>query len=266
ADRRPPSSGARFVAVRSATECNRAGAGDDDDARTESDRAGQRDARVVIDREVAARKKDRERIDNLLTMCRMIGTGDSAVRVRNLPDGDAGLHERDVDRALDVPRRLLDADAQMIRAAGETASERRSVLVGDERCCFRCAAVDAEEESLLWLLHFAHRTHAVFALQRNCHARSREHDFGTKEKFMKRNRILTIVALSILAIALIAAAGCKTSGMALTSRGQLLKININHPTDLPESGEDNLDVEISNRGVNNVENVLVDVELPPQLI
>jgi len=83
---------------------------------------------------------------------------------------------------------------------------------------------------------------------------------------MKRNRILTIVALSILAIALIAAAGCKTSGMALTSRGQLLKININHPTDLPESGEDNLDVEISNRGVNNVENVLVDVELPPQLI
>lgn len=83
---------------------------------------------------------------------------------------------------------------------------------------------------------------------------------------MNRNRILSIVALSILAIALVAAGGCKSGGMAVTSRGQLLKININHPTDLPEAGEDNLDIEISNRGVNNVENVLVDVELPPQLI
>ncbi|MBV9493652.1 MAG: hypothetical protein JOZ54_05365 [Acidobacteria bacterium] len=73
----------------------------------------------------------------------------------------------------------------------------------------------------------------------------------------------------VLAVALVAALGlvsCKSSGMAVTSRGQLLKINIHHPTDLPENGEDNLDVEISNRGVNNVQNVLVDVELPPQLI
>jgi hypothetical protein len=83
---------------------------------------------------------------------------------------------------------------------------------------------------------------------------------------MKRNRILTIVALSILAIALITAAGCKSNGMAVTSRGQLLKINIDSPTELPDGGEGNLDVVISNRGVNNVENVLVDVELPSQLI
>jgi hypothetical protein len=83
---------------------------------------------------------------------------------------------------------------------------------------------------------------------------------------MKRNQILTIAALSILAIALIAASGCKTSGMAVTSRGQLLKINIEAPKDLPDAGEDNLDVVISNRGVNNVQNVLVDVELPSQLI
>ena len=46
----------------------------------------------------------------------------------------------------------------------------------------------------------------------------------------------------------------------------MLKINIKHPTALPEAGEDNLDVMISNRGVNNVKDVLVDVELPPQLI
>jgi len=83
---------------------------------------------------------------------------------------------------------------------------------------------------------------------------------------MKRNHILTIAALSILAIVLITAGGCKSSGMAVTSRGQLLKINIESPQDLPDGAEDNLDVVLSNRGVNNVQNVLVDVELPSQLI
>ena len=71
---------------------------------------------------------------------------------------------------------------------------------------------------------------------------------------------MTLVAL------VLALAGCKTSGMALTSRGQLSKINILHPKDLPEAGEDNLDVVISNRGVKDVKDILVDVELPPQLI
>jgi hypothetical protein len=52
----------------------------------------------------------------------------------------------------------------------------------------------------------------------------------------------------------------------MTSRGQLFKINIYAPKDLPEGAEDNLDIELSNRGVNNVKDILVDVELPPQLI
>jgi hypothetical protein len=78
---------------------------------------------------------------------------------------------------------------------------------------------------------------------------------------MKRN------AFAIASIIILAAlAGCKSSGMALTSRGQLFKINIVAPKDLPEAGEDNLDVIISNRGVRDVKDVLVDVELPPQLI
>jgi hypothetical protein len=72
--------------------------------------------------------------------------------------------------------------------------------------------------------------------------------------------------MALLAIALVTMTACKTSGMAMTSRGQLLKININHPRDLPEQGVDNLDVVISNRGVNNVKDVLVDIELPPQLV
>ena len=79
---------------------------------------------------------------------------------------------------------------------------------------------------------------------------------------MKRH--LTILAM--LSVFLVALAGCKTSGMALTSRGQLFKINILHPNDLPEAGEDNLDIVVSNRGVKDVKDILVDVELPPQLI
>jgi hypothetical protein len=83
---------------------------------------------------------------------------------------------------------------------------------------------------------------------------------------MKSNRIWTIGALAAIALFLIAAAGCKMSGMAVTTRGQLLKLNINHPKDLPERGEDNIDIVVGSRGVNSVRDVLLDVELPPQLI
>lgn len=83
---------------------------------------------------------------------------------------------------------------------------------------------------------------------------------------MKRNQSLTIAAVFLLALALVSMSACKTSGMAVTSRGQLLKININAPKDLPDAGEGNLDVDIANRGVNNIQDVLVDVELPQQLV
>lgn len=83
---------------------------------------------------------------------------------------------------------------------------------------------------------------------------------------IKRNATLTYALMALLAIGLLASTACKSSGMAVTSRGQLLKLNIEHPNDLPENGEDNLDIKISNRGVNNVQDVMVDVELPGQLI
>lgn len=83
---------------------------------------------------------------------------------------------------------------------------------------------------------------------------------------MKRNHILTMATMALVTLALFTVSACKSGGMAVTSRGQFLKINIQHPNDLPEGTEDNLDVVISNRGVNNIEDVLVDVELPPQLI
>src|SRR3954454_19775573 len=82
---------------------------------------------------------------------------------------------------------------------------------------------------------------------------------------MKLKRVFPIAALAVVALFLIAAS-CKTSGMAVTSRGQVLKVNINHPKDLPERGEDNLDIVLGSRGVNSVRDVLLDVELPPQLI
>ena len=83
---------------------------------------------------------------------------------------------------------------------------------------------------------------------------------------MKRNQTWTIALVAIVALALISATACKSSGMAVTSRGQLLKLNIEHPEDLPEQGVDNLDVTLTNGGVNNIQDILLEVELPPQLI
>ena len=76
----------------------------------------------------------------------------------------------------------------------------------------------------------------------------------------------TILSIALLAMAMLYTSACKTSGMAVTSRGQFLKLNIEHPNDLPEQGVDNLDIQISNMGVNNIQNVLLEVELPPQLV
>jgi hypothetical protein len=84
---------------------------------------------------------------------------------------------------------------------------------------------------------------------------------------MKRNKqLLTLAVMALVAVGLLATAACKSGGMAVTSRGQLLKLNITHPDDLPENGVDNLDIVVSNRGVNNIQDVLLEVELPPQLV
>ncbi|HJT15797.1 MAG TPA: hypothetical protein VJ853_00340 [Thermoanaerobaculia bacterium] len=80
---------------------------------------------------------------------------------------------------------------------------------------------------------------------------------------MNRNRILIFIGVATLGAALMTS--CKTSGMAVTSKGQLFKINIYAPDSLAEGAEGNIDIVLSNRGVNNVQDVLADVELPPQL-
>jgi hypothetical protein len=83
---------------------------------------------------------------------------------------------------------------------------------------------------------------------------------------MKRKQLLSIAIVAILAVGLLSTAACKSNGMAVTSRGQFLKLNITHPADLPEQGVDNLDIMVSNMGVNNMQDVLLEVEVPPQLI
>ena len=83
---------------------------------------------------------------------------------------------------------------------------------------------------------------------------------------MRRRDVLSIAVVAVLALALVSTAACKSSGMAVTSRGQILKLDIIHPTDLPEAGVDNLDVVVANRGINNMQDILLEVELPPQLV
>ena len=83
---------------------------------------------------------------------------------------------------------------------------------------------------------------------------------------MRRKQLLSIAVMAVLALALLSATACKSSGMAVTTRGQVLSLNIHHPDDLPEAGVDNLDVQVANRGVNNIQDILLEVELPPQLV
>ena len=83
---------------------------------------------------------------------------------------------------------------------------------------------------------------------------------------MRRKSVFSLALLAILTVALFSMTACKSSGMAVTTRGQILKLNIAHPDDLPDQGVDNLDIMVSNVGINNVQDVLLEVELPPQLI
>lgn len=76
---------------------------------------------------------------------------------------------------------------------------------------------------------------------------------------------LSVALIAIMAVALISASACKHSGMAVTSRGQVLRLNIERPVDLPEQGVDNVKVSLTNAGVNNVTDVLLEVQLPPQI-
>jgi hypothetical protein len=81
-----------------------------------------------------------------------------------------------------------------------------------------------------------------------------------------RSKTLSVTLIALVAVSLFALAACKSSGMAVTSRGQILKINLEGAEELPEGGTEDLTVAISNRGIKDVKDILVDVEMPPELV
>lgn len=82
----------------------------------------------------------------------------------------------------------------------------------------------------------------------------KKHNFG----------MITMAAIALLAVVLIGA--CKHSGMALSDRGQLMKIDIELPQDLSDGQIERLLVTIANRGVNTIDDVIFEVEMPNELV
>lgn len=80
---------------------------------------------------------------------------------------------------------------------------------------------------------------------------------------MKRKSI-HLALTAVLALGMTAA--CKSSGVAVTDRGQIMKINISSAEDLPENFTDEIEVEIANRGVANIHDIEFTVEIPRELV
>ena len=75
------------------------------------------------------------------------------------------------------------------------------------------------------------------------------------------------VVLTIFAVMLIAmATGCKSSGVAVSGRGQIMNIDVDVPTDLSEGETKELTVRLTNAGVNEIDDVIIEVEMPNELI
>ncbi len=75
-----------------------------------------------------------------------------------------------------------------------------------------------------------------------------------------------VLALALALVALFAFGACKHSGVAVTGDGRALSIDIGVPTDLSEGATEELKVEIRNRGVNRMKDVVFEVEMPSELI
>ena len=74
------------------------------------------------------------------------------------------------------------------------------------------------------------------------------------------------LAIALVTMLPIFAGACKHSGIAVTNDAQIMKINIEVPETLPESGEGDILVEVANRGVNNLSDVEFEVEIPADLV
>lgn len=83
-----------------------------------------------------------------------------------------------------------------------------------------------------------------------------------KKKHLHSRTLALVLAL----LATFALGACKHSGMAVTADGRALSIDIGVPTDLSEGDTEELKVEIRNRGVNRMKDVVFEVEMPNELI
>ncbi|HVT04085.1 MAG TPA: hypothetical protein VHL58_12010 [Thermoanaerobaculia bacterium] len=81
---------------------------------------------------------------------------------------------------------------------------------------------------------------------------------------MKSNSSKVLMLLAVAAF-LVVLAGCKSSGMAVTGRGQVMKISLEAPKELSEGESAEIMARVRNAGVNNLSDVQIDVEVPSQL-
>lgn len=81
-------------------------------------------------------------------------------------------------------------------------------------------------------------------------------------KVLKNSTLLIAVA----ALVLLPAAACKSSGVAVTEKGQIINIDIDVPQDLTEGQTEELEVRVKNRGVNTLQDAIFEVELPRELV
>lgn len=83
---------------------------------------------------------------------------------------------------------------------------------------------------------------------------------------MKRNAIRSVAVVFVALLFTVALTACKSSGMSVSDRGQILKINIDSPVDLSEGETKEVVVELGSRGINRIDNVVFEVEFPGELV
>lgn len=73
-----------------------------------------------------------------------------------------------------------------------------------------------------------------------------------------------MVGVAVLLVAM--AGGCKSSGVAVSAQGHVMEMDINVPTDLSAGEAKELTVRIANMGINKIDDVIFEVEMPNELI
>ena len=82
---------------------------------------------------------------------------------------------------------------------------------------------------------------------------------------MKNRKLSVIILMTLLATLALTLGACKSSGIAATSKGQIMHVDVDLPKELSEGETAELKVHLSNRGVNNIGNIVVEVEVPNEL-